>query len=71
MPSVIFSYASILKKLLFSDSLLVMAKTAGQAQGKEINETAGRMLGPRQKINAPSGLSFGPSAALHPPAHIH
>ena len=28
-------------------------------------------LGPRQKINTPSGLSFGPSAALHPPAHIH
>jgi len=30
-----------------------------------------RGQGPRQKINTPSGLSFGPSAALHPPAHIH
>jgi len=28
-------------------------------------------LGPRQKIKTPYGLSFGPSAALHPPAHIH
>jgi len=27
--------------------------------------------GPRQKINTQSGLSFGPSTALHPPAHIH
>jgi hypothetical protein len=28
-------------------------------------------LGPRQKINTPPDLSFGPSTALHPPAHIH
>jgi hypothetical protein len=27
--------------------------------------------GPRQKIYPPSYLSFGPSTALHPPAHIH
>jgi len=24
-----------------------------------------------KKINTQSGLSFGPSTALHPPAHIH
>ena len=28
-------------------------------------------LGPRQKIHSPSCLFFGPSTALHPPAHIH
>jgi hypothetical protein len=27
--------------------------------------------GPRKKINTQSCLSFGPSTALHPPAHIH
>jgi hypothetical protein len=27
--------------------------------------------GPRQKINTQPCLSFGPSTALHPPAHIH
>ena len=29
------------------------------------------ILGPRQKIITQSFLSFGPSTALHPPAHIH
>ena len=29
------------------------------------------VLGPRPKIYPPSCLSFGPSTALHPPAHIY
>jgi len=29
------------------------------------------ILGPRQEINTQPDLSFGPSAALHPPIHIH